>query len=266
MKASGFRPRRARDIRREASERGCRESAYSVPPALSSGPHTGEPNVRIVIKESDDNGDDNLAIGLIAVAADGAARRRLRQLRRAAITAASTPTTRTALAGSPRAAGRPAQAGQPSCCPAAPTPSKSGIAALQGLPGRGQRLGLLVRALPLRVPDPAEALRRATASGSPSSASTAKTPTPPPKTFLEEAPVPYPELHRPRQRDRRLARRQRAACPTPPSTTATASLCYLKQGPYADARRTRSRRSPLRPARRLRKRIIGSWTHSSSSP
>ena len=111
-----------------------------------------------------------------------------------------------------------------------------------GLPGRGQRLGLLVRALPLRVPDPAEALRPLRQAGRlprrqlpglrrrrrrPSSprrrSPTPATPTPTRRSPTRSAP--------------------RSASPTPPSTTASGKLVYLKQGPYADDAELRSRRS-----------------------
>ena len=56
------------------------------------------------------------------------------------------------------------------------------------------------------------------------------------KTFLEEAPVPYPELQRPRQRDQGGLVRSRGF-PDTAFYTATASLCHVKQGSTPGKRR-----------------------------
>ena len=90
--------------------------------------------------------------------------------------------------------------------------------------------------------------RPATASGSPSSASTPRTPTTPPATFLEEAPVPYPSYTDP---DKEIADSVGASLGFPDTAfyDRGGKLVYLKQGPYAQRVRTRSRRSPLRVGR-----------------
>ena len=98
------------------------------------------------------------------------------------------------------------------------------------LPGRGQRLGLLVRALPLRVPHPAEALghlrqtRRLPRRRQPG----LRRRRPRPSSTRRRFPTPATPT---RRGDRRRDRRQRSAFPTPPSTTAAASSSTSSRSP-----------------------------------
>ena len=240
-------------------------SRSSTSPRRShGGPHpSSEPNIRIVIKELTKAGRQ-LAIGLLSVAVGGAGRRPAAAPATAATTAASTPTTRRRWPGrrAPLAALHE-QANE--LLPGGVDAFEERIAALQRLPGRGQRLGLLVRALPLRVPRPAAGSRPSTASGSPSSASTARTPTTRRKTFLEEAPVPYPSYSDP---DEEIAdeHRRRPRLPATAFYDRDGELVYLKQGPTPTTRTCAPTSSATRSRERLRKRIIGTWTSSSSSP
>ena len=89
-----------------------------------------------------------LALALLAM--------RLRLGRQAATTAASTPTTQ-GPGGVPAAARRSAPAGEPDPARRARR-LREADRALRGLPDRRQRMGVVVRPLPVRVPDPAEAL------------------------------------------------------------------------------------------------------------
>ena len=114
------------------------------------------------------------------------------------------------------------------------------------LPGRGQRLGLLVRPLPRASSRPCRSSRRLRQAGrlprrqlqdSDDAAA----------TFLGEEPRPLPQLHRPRQGHRRESLGAASASPTPPSTTAAGKLVYLKQGPYRDESELEADIAPLRP-------------------
>ena len=175
---------------------------------------------------------------------------------------AATPTTRRRWPERrrrwPRCTGR-----RTSCSPAAWSLRGADRGAAR-LPGRGQHLGLVVRALPLRVPVlPAGSAK--TASGSPSSASTARTPTTPPSTFLEELPLPYPSYIDPDQeiadelgaarpsRHRLLRPRGRARLHQTGRSTTTRPSCGADIERYALGRS-------------CEQRIIGTWTSSSSSP
>ena len=132
-----------------------------------------------------------------------------------ATTAASTPTRK----GAGRVARRrsqPCTGRRTSSCPGADAYERR-IASLHGYPVGGQRLGVLVRAVPLRVPDPAEALRRVRQAGrlprrrQPGLRRRGS-------DLPRRGPGPLPQLHRPRQRHRRPLGAS-SASPTPPSTT-----------------------------------------------
>ena len=191
--------------------------------------------------------------------AGGPRRGRLRLLRRRRRRRQATPTTRRALAGSPAPlAALHAQANE--LLPGGTDAYEKRIAALRGLPGRRQRLGLLVRALPLRVPGPAEALGPLRQAGRL------------PRRRLRglrrrrrdlprRGAGPLPELHRPRQGDRRLARRPRGL-PDTAFYDRAGELVYLKQGPYADDADSK----PTFARYALKRRIIERWKPSSSSP
>ena len=107
---------------------------------------------------------------------------------------------------------------------------ESRIEGLQGIPGRRQRLGIVVRALPVRVPllpagerevrqagrvprDRQPGLRRRRGN------------------LPRRAAGALPELHRPRQAKSPTASGPAAASPTPPSTRPTASCCSSSRAP-----------------------------------
>ncbi len=220
----GFRasvPAAHRRVRAGTSERGCGGST-GVPPTYSARSASREPNVRIVPMER-----MRARIGPLP----GACRRwRWRsllgsgcgRLARAATTAAPTPTTRRRWPGRRRRSRRSTSKAN-ELLDGGHDAFEKRIAAAARLPGRRQRLGLLVRPLPAGVPDPAEALGARTASRSPSSASTPKTPTTPPPPSSA-----------------------RSRCPTPATPTPT------KRSPTRSAPRRLPRHRLLRPLRRAR--------------
>ena len=107
------------------------------------------------------------------------------------------------------------------------------IAAL-GLPGRRQRLGLLVRALPRRVPGPAEALGEVRQAGRLPRRQLRRLRSS--RDDLSQGGTgPLPQLLRPRARRSPARSTSRSGFPTPPFLTARGQLVYLKQGPYAHA-------------------------------
>ena len=169
---------------------------------------------------------------LMTIAATVAGSDRLR--RRRAQSAASPADFERALAGCSAAPG-PAVPGRTSSSAAAPRPSSVSSRGLRGYPGRRQQVGLLVRAVPVRVPLLPEAGRKSTARRSRSWRSTPRTRATRREKFLEEFPVPYPELLRPRERHRR------------------ALLGLGARLPHHDVLRPR-RRARLHQARRLRLR------------
>ena len=177
------------------------------------------------------------------------ARRRLRILSREAITAGEHPDYAKALAGSPPPLA--ALYGQGNRCSAAAGRLRSAARRAARLSGRGQRLGLLVRALPASSSRSSSAPPPATASGSPSSASTAKTPTTRRAPSSARSPFPTPATPTPTRRSRRA--RRHSACRTPPSTTGDGELVHLKQGPYSDARSCERRHRALRARPRAEK-------------
>ena len=85
------------------------------------------------------------------------------------------------------------------------------------------------------------------------------------ETFLEETPVPYPSYTDPDQEIADAHRRQRGL-PDTAFYDRDGELCLPQAGPVRRHRRTRSRHRAIRPARRMRKRIIERWKSSSSSP
>ena len=244
-KASGFRPRRARDSRLEASEMRAAGSQVIPSPGDLSGSHTGEPNVRIVITERMTKRPTRRIGPRIAVPAGGARRSPVAAPPPTAATA-RTPTT-SAPWPARRRRWRPCTSRPTSCCPGGTDGLREADRGAEGLPGRGQRLGLLVRALPLRVPGPAEALRPLRQAGR-----LPRRRLPGRRRRRRDLPRggagALPQLQRPRRGDRRLARRRRGL-PDTAFYDRSGELVYLKQGPYAERLRTGSRRSPLRAAR-----------------
>ena len=84
------------------------------------------------------------------------------------------------------------------------------------------------------------------------------------KTFLDEVPVPYPSYT---DADQSIKTSLGArGFPDTAFYNSAGELVLLKQGQYPDEKALAGRYRTLRAGRRMRKRIIGSWTPSPSSP
>ncbi len=125
------------------------------------------------------------------------------------------------------------------------------------LPGGGQRLGLLVRALPLRVPAlPAGRCRVRQAGRLPRHRQTGLRRRR--RTFLREEPVPYPSYTDP---DEEIAESidgdATRGLPTTAFYDRGGELAFLKLGPYDDEAELQRRHRALRTRPRVERRIIG---------
>ena len=105
---------------------------------------------------------------------------------------------------------------------------------LRGHAGRRQQVGVVVRAVPVRVPLLPVAGRPARATRSRSSASTPTTPRRRPRPSSRELPLPYPSYLDPDQEIADEFLDNAREFPARPSTTPTGELAYVHLGGYPD--------------------------------
>ena len=120
--------------------------------------------------------------------------------------------------------------------------------------GRRQQVGLLVRAVPLRVPVLPEAGQQARQARSPSWRSTPRTRARRRRSSCEEFPVPYPSFFDPDSDIAELPRARRGTSRRRPSTTARASSSTRSRAATPPRRRWRTTSRDTRIARCARAR------------
>ncbi len=140
---------------------------------------------------------------------------------------------------------------QTSCSPGGTDAFEQPPGRAQGVSGRRQHLGLLVRTLPVRVPALPAASRAKLGKqvaflgvNSDDSEDAAQ-------TFLDEYPVPYPSYSDPDQEICARPRRRRSGFPATAFYDRNGELVYLKQGAYAERGGLPRRHRALRAGSRL---------------
>ena len=139
----------------------------------------------------------------------------------------------------------PGSTGSPASCWTAAARVQAPDRGARG-PSRGrEQVGLVVRALPFRVPVLPEAGRKRGASRSPSSASTARTRRTAPTGSLQEFPVPYPSFFDPHSDIAKVFHGDRAF-PTTVFYDRKGGVEYVEAGRLRVGERTRPRHRTLR--------------------